>query len=80
MNVYGRSDCCERLLAPFDVWVGDASGDPVGGGATQCGSEVTATGSGPHRVECGLVGSYVTVRLSGTGRFLMLDEVIAIGR
>ncbi|KAL1500327.1 hypothetical protein AB1Y20_012991 [Prymnesium parvum] len=33
--VYGRSDCCRQYLAVYEIWVGDAAGEPQSAGLTR---------------------------------------------
>jgi len=82
--LYGRSDCCQQNLANYEVWVGDAPGNPtLLPGMSQCQPTdvlVAPATVGPFNVSCGLVGSYVTLLLPGTQRNLMLDELVVLGR
>jgi len=71
-----REDCCEEELYPFEIWIGDvlgAGGDPYATNATRCGPRYLKK---TLQVSCGgLQGSYVTLRLPGAGRTLMLSEI-----
>jgi len=67
-------------LAPFEVWVADAVGQPsTAPNAVRCGRHGngdTASRAGPFVVPCdGLIGQYVTVWLPGADRTLDLTEV-----
>eukprot|EP00966_Prymnesium_polylepis_P174103 4028451-Prymnesium_polylepis.1 len=51
--------------------------------ASRCqpGETLTANATvGPFFVQCGLVGSYVTLLLPGDSRILTIDELVAVGR
>ena len=75
--VHARSDCCTSYLSPFEIYVGNAAGDPVSGGLTRCGLiNYPPNTIGPHRVDCGLVGSYVTLRLPFTNRMIAIDGAL----
>ncbi|KAL3892547.1 MAG: hypothetical protein SGPRY_015027, partial [Prymnesium sp.] len=82
--IYGRSDCCQQNLAHYQVWVTSAPGNPslLSTGAQRCEPSaylVAPATVGPFTVTCGLIGSYVTLYLPGSSRFLMVDELIAQG-
>lgn len=81
--LYGRSDCCQEHLGTYEVWVGDAPGDPTAAaGMSQCqaGETLIAQATvGPFNVACGLRGTYVTLLLPGPSRQLMLDELVVLG-
>eukprot|EP00327_Prymnesium_parvum_P006473 CAMPEP_0182821528 /NCGR_PEP_ID=MMETSP0006_2-20121128/13715_1 /TAXON_ID=97485 /ORGANISM="Prymnesium parvum, Strain Texoma1" /LENGTH=173 /DNA_ID=CAMNT_0024948285 /DNA_START=258 /DNA_END=776 /DNA_ORIENTATION=- len=77
--VYGRSDCCRQYLAVYEIWVGDAAGEPQSAGLTRCGVSTAPATVGPFSMSCGLVGTYVTLRLPGSSRWLMIDELVVSG-
>ena len=82
--VHNRGDCCQQHLGSYQVWVGDAVGDPLAspGRMAQCqpgDALIAPETSGPFTVTCELVGTHVTLLLPGANRELMLDELVPVG-
>jgi len=82
VDVYPRSDCCQRFLGRFEVWVGDVAWTgSATSGARLCGGLTAPPTMGPHIVACStpLSGAVVTVVLPGVGRAVVLAEVAVFG-
>ncbi|CAH1233484.1 Hypp764 [Branchiostoma lanceolatum] len=72
--IFGRNDCCQERLNPFNIHIGDSdqvSANPKCGGDHQIDLNKPSTSISCH----GMRGRYVGIRLPGSGRILTLCEV-----
>jgi len=82
--IYGRQDCCQEFLPPFEIWVSEKGGVPsLDAGATRCGGPIVVPlTAGPFHVLCKDVehaGNFVTLLLSGAHRTLTITELQIFG-
>eukprot|EP00966_Prymnesium_polylepis_P098029 2270425-Prymnesium_polylepis.1 len=83
VQIHPRQGCCYERLSPLELWLTDAEWQPTQTLGTEQCSSVTSVPStaGPHMVTCtGLhQADYVTLRLPGSNRVLMVAELVVWG-
>ena len=50
--IYGREDCCQRFISPYEVWVGTQPGDPTKVHSQQCGGLIQVAETVRRRRKC----------------------------
>ena len=82
--VYGRKDCCNKFLNPFEVWLSDEVGATASDKAFQCGARVSVMDGEGYVgvVPCGTPppSTVVTLLLPGqNNRTVFLSELVVRG-